>query len=499
MKRLYRYLLKSFLGPLLLTFLIVLFIMIMQFLWKYIDDLVGKGLDFSTLGELLFYFTLSFVPMTLPLAILLASLMTFGNMGENFELTAIKSSGVSLQRFMKPLVVFVVIISLSAFYFSNNVLPITNLKSRSLLFDIQRQRPEFSITEGQFYNGIEGYSIKISEKDYKTNLLKRIFIYDHTEKLGNISLTYADSGYMNMTPDEQNLIFTLFNGYSYNEVQSRSRKRRRTIGNSSYPGRKDTFEKETIVLRLTGFGLSRTDEDLFKNNYSMLNLTQLEQATDSLTQLLERRKSLFKKTLVNSQLFTGSVRIKRLQADTLYNFEPMDSVPFNPRNVLASLSQSQQIQIIQSVLMRARSSKNFVTTSKNTVLSRKKNIRRHQIEWHRKFTLSFACLIFFFVGAPLGAIIRKGGLGMPVVISVLFFLLYHITSMSGEKFVKQDVLSAASGMWMSSMVLLPIGIFLTYKSTNDSQIMDINTYLDWPKKMIRKLSGNSDNKTVKSL
>lgn len=470
-------------GPLLLTFLIVLFIMIMQFLWKYIDDLVGKGLDFKTLGNLLFYFALSFIPMALPLAILLASLMTFGNFGENFELTAIKSSGVSLQKFMTPLIVFVIIISVAAFFFSNNVLPITNLKSRSLLFDIQRQRPELNITVGQFYNGIEGYSIRISEKDYKTNLMKRVLIYDHTDRLGNVAVTYADSGYMRMTPDERNLIFTLYNGYSFNEIDMDSRSRRRGQDHS-FPARKDRFDHQVLILELTGFGLNRTDENLFKNSEVMLNLNQLETAADSLNQLLYRRKELFTKTMLDNQLFTGTRKIKAFLNDTTSKFQPIDTVPFNPRDVLATLNYGDQINIIQNALMQARSSKNFVTTSKNTLVSRRKIIRRHQIEWHRKFTLSFACFIFFFIGAPLGAIIRKGGLGMPVVVSVLFFLVYHITSMSGEKFVRQDVLDPATGMWLSSAFLLPIGIFLTYKSTNDSSIMNINTYIEWPKKKL---------------
>jgi len=257
--------------------------MIMQFLWKYIDDLVGKGLELKVIGQLLFYFGVSFIPMALPLAILLASLMTFGNFGENFELTAIKAAGVSLQRFLTPLIVMVTIISIIAFYFSNNILPVTNLKSRSLLYDIQRQRPEFNITAGQFYNGIEGYTIRILEKDYETNLLKKILIYDHSEKMGNISVTYADSGYMKITPDEQNIYLILYNGYSYNEVRDKSKKRRNRK-DKSYPLRKDHFEKESIVMKLTGFGLNRTDENLFKNSRSLQSLSQERPSSSSALQ-----------------------------------------------------------------------------------------------------------------------------------------------------------------------------------------------------------------------
>ena len=494
MKRLHRYLVRSFIGPLVLTFLIVLFIMVMQFLWKYIDDLVGKGLDFYTIGELLFYFGLSFIPMSLPLAILLASLMTFGNLGENMELTAIKSAGVSLQKFLRPLVVLVVVISISAFYFSNNILPIINLKSRALLYDIQRQRPELNIQVGQFYNGIEGYSIKIAEKNYKTNLLMNVLIYDHTEKAGNIAITYADSGYMRMTPDEQNIVLTLFNGYSYTEFQD-GKNRRKRIKDRSYPERKDRFQKEIVILKLTGFGLNRTDEDLFKSNYSMLNLQQLESATDSLSDILKKRKELTNTTLRRNQLFIGVQRLKRFHNDSTRETkaEYIDTSAFIPREILKTLNQGEQESYVDRALTKARSTKSFIGTSKNTIIAKEKRIRRYKIEWHRKFTLSFACFIFFFIGAPLGAIIRKGGLGMPVVVSVLFFLFYHITSMSGEKFVRQDVLDPFIGMWISSFFLLPIGIFLTIKSTNDSTIFNIDNYLEWPKKVLARFQIMNSN------
>ena len=486
MKRLHRYLLQSYIGPLVLTFLVVLFVMVMQFLWKYIDDLVGKGLDIKTILELLFYFGLSFVPMALPLGVLLSSLMTFGNMGENFELTAIKSAGVSLQRFMFPLVILIILLSIGAFYFSNNVLPVTNLKSRSLLYDIQRQRPEFNITPGQFYNGIDGYSIKIAEKDYNTNLLKRILIYDHSEKAGNLSVTYADSGYMKISADEQSIVLTLYNGYSYNEIRNNSKKRRKK--DKSYPERKDRFEQETIILSLTGFGLNRTEENLFKSHYAMLNMQQLSFATDSMYQLLDRRKELFVNTMSRNQLFSSSEAVKRFHRSPEIDISQTDSVPFLPKDIISSLSQSEQELIIEKSLMMARSTKNFVTTSKNTVMSRKKTIKRHEVEWHRKFILAFACFIFFFIGAPLGAIIRKGGLGLPVTISVLFFVIWYIISLAGEKAVRQEILDPFIGMWISSLILFPLGIFLTYKATNDSSIMNIDTYLKLPKKLISSLT-----------
>ena len=263
----------------------------------------------------------------------------------------------------------------------------------------------------------------------------------------------------------------------------------------SYPARKDYFQKEIVVLKLTGFGLNRTDEDLFKSNYSMLNLQQLENATDSLSDILVKRKELTNNTLRKNQLFVGVQRLKKFHNDSTRKAEAkhIDTTAFAPRKILKTLNQREQESYVDRALTRARSTKSFIITSKNTILAKEKRIRRYKIEWHRKFTLSFACFIFFFIGAPLGAIIRKGGLGMPVVISILFFLFYHITSMSGEKFVRQDVLDPFTGMWISSFFLFPIGVFLTIKSTNDSAIFNIDNYLEWPKKVLARFRNMNSN------
>ena len=254
-KRLHILLLRSFAGPFALTFLIVIFIMVMQFLFKYINDLIGKGLEFPVVSEFVLYLTASMVPMALPLAILMAALMTFGNLGEYYELTAMKSSGVSLIRIMLPLIVVAILLSIGAFLFSNYVLPVANLKMRSLLYDIQRKRPAFNIVEGIFYNGIEGYSMRIDTKDPNTNVLYGIKIYDHTERKGNIMVTVADSGYMRVSADDQYLIFTMYNGRSYHELDID----RKNVKDFTYPYREDLFQEQTILIELTGFGLDRTD------------------------------------------------------------------------------------------------------------------------------------------------------------------------------------------------------------------------------------------------
>lgn len=473
MKRLHIFIIKSFIGPLILTFFIVLFILIMQFLWKYIDDLVGKGLDLATLSELLFYFSVSFIPMALPLAILLASLMTFGNLGENLELTAMKSSGISLQQIMTPLIVLVVLISIGAFFFANNVLPRANLKSRSLLWDIQQQRPELNIKAGTFYNGIEGFSIKISKKDPKTNLLRKVLIYDHRDRKGNVAVTYADSGYMKMSDVDSTLILTLYNGYSYSELEEDNKRMRRNT--KSYPHRRESFKEETIMLELTGFGLQRTDEDFFKNNYSMMNIDQLSFFRDSLSEVLDERKDIFTSTMLGSHYFEAT---RRKISDRIREEAP-DSVKsrkFDTYTILFNLNDMQKGEAVDQALTKARNAQRFVSTTGTSLVAQVKRIRRYQIEWHRKLTLSFACFIFFFIGAPLGAIIRKGGLGMPVVVSVFFFVIYYVITLTGEKFVREDVLSPFVGMWISSMILLPLGIFLTYKATTDSSLMSKETY-----------------------
>ncbi|MBA7504763.1 hypothetical protein ES706_03418 [subsurface metagenome] len=465
-----------------MTFFIVLFIQIMQFLWKYIDDLVGKGLDLPTLSELLFYFSVSFIPLALPLAILLAALMTFGNLGENLELTALKSSGISLQKIMSPLIFLVVFLSIGAFFFSNNILPRANLKARSLLWDIQQQRPEINIKKGEFYNGLEGISIKIADKEPRTNLLHKILIYDHREKAGNISVIYADSGYMKMTLDTTNLIFTLYHGYSYNEVIDEDKKKRRRAV-KTYPHRRDVFEKQELIFELRDFGLSRTDEDLFKNQYAMLNMQQLSYFSDSLSHDFEDRKKLFTNTMFKSHLLVD-YSLRRRQDTTKVN-DSSEVAIFDPERVFEELTLSEKETTIERALVQARSTKNYISSSTYNLIYRAKRIRRYQIEWHRKLTLSFACFIFFFIGAPLGAIIRKGGLGTPMVISVIFFVIYYIISLSGEKFVREVVVASFTGMWFSSLILLPIGAFLTYKATVDSAILNVETYINFFKKLFK--------------
>ncbi len=474
MKKLHWLIIKTFVGPFVLTFFIVMFVLLMQFLWRYIDDLVGKGLELKIIAELLVYTSASLVQLALPLSILMSSLMAFGSLGEYYELTAMKSSGISLQRIMFPIIIFVILICFGAFFFSTNVLPFTNLKMRALLWDVRQQRPELQIREGEFYNGVDGYSIRINERHPQTNILYDLKIYDHTSKRGNVSVIVADSGYMKMTGDERNLIINLWNGYSYTEQEEDRRKIPKT-----YPHRMDKFKEQRIIIELTGFGLQRTDENLFKNDYQMMSLKQLSKIEDSLKWDLKLRETQFIKTLLVYNLF----KVRNVKKPHLIRGEVSIS-PGTSRSTVIDidsiyqyLSLPEKKDIIHRVMTNVRSAKSYVESSCENLKYKRKILRRHEIEWHRKFTLSVACLIFLFIGAPLGAIIRKGGLGMPTVVSVLLFIFYYVISLTGEKVVRESVLESYQGMWLSSFILLIIGIFLTYKATTDSVIFNIDIYL----------------------
>jgi len=484
-KKLHLLVIKSFVGPLILTFFFVVFILLMQFLWKYIDDLIGKGLEFKIIAEFLVYTSATLVPLAIPLAVLLASLMTFGNLAENLELLALKSSGISLVRIMNPVIVLSALLAIGAFLFSNHVLPYSNLKMRSLLYDIQQQRPELTIKPGIFDNNLEGYSIRIGDKDSRTSLLKEILIFDHTDKQGNISVTVADSGYMKMSADEKHLLLTLYNGKSYIELQKQKKENRQA---KSYPLRRDEFEQQEMIIEMTGFGLNRSDEKLFRNSYSMMNLDQLHHFDDSLGGELKEILDKFQRTI--DKTLTGKHKI------TLINqpYSPPDSIsaedstgiriqPIHVDSVFAELNKLERRRAITQALNLARSNKSVTTSSVGTAEWKATRLRRYQNEIHRKYTYSLLCLIFFFIGAPLGAIIRKGGLGMPVIVSVLFFLIYYVISMIGEKFSREGLAPPYIGMWISTFILVPVSIWLTYKAARDSVILNIDTYFTWFKKL----------------
>lgn len=445
----------------------------MQFLWKYIDDLAGKGLQIGVLSKLMLFTSASLVPMAAPLAVLLASLMTMGDLGENFELIALKASGISLNRIVYPLIIFCFLISILAFLFSNYVLPIANLKMTALIVDITHKKPELQIKEGIFYNGIEGYSIRIGKKDYKTSLMRQIKIYDHTKNNGNTDVTDADSGFIKMTSDKQFLLVTLFNGYNYSEENNNQHDRN---NKKTYPFRRDHFNKEEIRIKLIGFDLIHTDENLYRQSYKMLSLHQLNIVSDSMKNDINLKSSGLCQIISKSYLFRNKIFQKTLTPipDSIKN-KPVKKQDFD--SLFQTLSLSDKSTLINEALSYSREAKSAILSSNMNTDATDKRMRRYDIEWWRKFTLSAACFIFFFIGAPLGAIIRKGGLGMPVVISVLFFVIYYIISLFGEKFAREGDMNTIVGMWISSLVLLPIGIYLTNRATRESSMFNPDQYL----------------------
>lgn len=432
----------------------------MQFLWKYIDDLVGKGLQWYVIGQLLFYASATFVPLALPLSILLSSLMTFGNLGERYELVAIKSAGISLSTVMRPLVFLSLVISIFAFFFSNNILPVANLKFKSILYDVRQQKLALNIREGIFYNGIDGYVMRIGQKGKDEVSIRDVMIYNHTARMGNSTVTRADSGKMIQSEDGATLELTLYNGYSYDEKSDRRNDKTR-------PFQRTYFEEQYRKFDLSQFQMMRTNEALFRNHYQMLNLKQLKTSEDSLRKEITNRREGLQRSIklsyhYNAQLDSGSIVI------------PSKPGLKKSKDLIAlrDLKREDLLKACENSINSARSARNNVEYINNDLKERNVLLFKHEVEWHRKFTLSFACLVLFFIGAPLGAIIRKGGLGLPLVISIVFFVIYHVISMTGEKSVKAGQLDAIYGMWLSSVVLLPLGVVLTIKATTDSPLFD---------------------------
>ncbi len=479
MKRLHWYVIKSFLGPFFMTFFIVVFVLLMQFLWKYVDDLVGKGLDFKVLAEMLFYASFGLLPFAFPLAMLLASIMTFGSLGEKYELVAMKSSGISLFRIMRPLIAIAILVTIIAFYFSNTILPYTNLKFTTLMYSVKQQKPELVLQQGVFTNEMTGYSIKVGRKDTKSNKLYDLLIYNHTGTNYNENVTVADSGYMQMTDDKKYMVLTLYSGVNYSEEKTRDRKERK-----KHPFRRDKFKEQTIRVRVKDFAFNKSDESIFKNSYRMLNIHNLVLMEDSLTTKYKKRLRDFILQININRPLTLSVfditapndSLKRnltIEADTTFNFD----------EYFAGIDKWVKAEIVGNALEMAKSNIRNITLYQGQLYERKKYINKHEMERHRKYTLSIAVLIFFFIGAPLGAIIRKGGLGMPVVVSILLFIAYYIISMTGEKSAREDVWQMFTGMWFSSFLFLPIGIWLSYKAGTDSAIMSAETYSKFLKKL----------------
>ena len=482
MKKLYRYITKSFLGTFFLTFFIVVFVWVMQFVWLYVDDLVGKGLEIKILAELLFYTSITAIPMSLPLALLLALLMCFGNLGEHYELVAMKASGISMWKVMRPLLLFSVMTSVLAFFISNSLIPIATLKWRTLLTDVQRQKLAFNIKEGVFYKDIDNYVIFVEKKGKDGSHIYGVKIYDHSDRMGNTKIISADSGMMSMSPNQRNIIFTLYEGYNYTDLTPDNFKDRR-------PFERMSFKQEQLKFSLASFDMTRSDEEMYKSYQQMMNIRQLSTSLDS----LERR-------FANKQTgFTEGFERRWANFNSLHTGVPPEGIaqPI-PDSIVADtliplswplidrFEGETRTAITNMATASAQNAKDNIAFNKMDLKSQNENINKHKKEWHKKFTLSIACLIFFFIGAPLGSIIRKGGLGLPVVISVVFFIIYHLISTIAERMAVFGDLNMFLGVWLSSLVLLPVGLFFTFKATTDAALFDGDSWKKALQKFFKK-------------
>ncbi|WP_298647358.1 LptF/LptG family permease [uncultured Proteiniphilum sp.] len=485
-KRLDGYILTTYIPLFLMTFAICLFLVLMQFLWKYVEDMVGKGLELSVLGEMFFYAALTLVPMALPLAILLASLMMFGNMGENLELLAVKSAGIPLLTAMKPLIILILGVAVGAFFYQNNVLPKIQTKNYSLLISIRQASPELVIPEGVFYKELDGYNLYVEKKDRQTGMLHNVLIYDVASGFNNMAVIICDSAEMSMTEDKKMLIFTMYSGQQFRNFQQ---------GGSSFsrynedfvPYTRENFDIKTMMIAYDA-NFNRMGEEVIEgsstSNYVSKNLSELGVSIDSMSLVLDSVNLVDRKMMKDYSYLSFRNSYPAEKKDSLISAALLAPVEVPaPDTLLQSKELNDQSVILQNAFMKADNNSNeFLFRSLNKTTTQK-TINRHWVEWHRKFTIPFTCLIFFFIGAPLGSIVRKGGLGTPIVISVMLFIIYYIVENVGYKMTRDGVWAHWFGMWFSSFILLPIGIFLTYKAMNDSVIMNADTYVNFFKRL----------------
>ena len=467
-KKLDIFVLKSFLMLFAGTFFICLFIFMMQFLWKYVDEMVGKGLEISVLAQFFFYSGLTLIPVSLPLAILLAALMTFGNFGERFELLSMKAAGIPLLRIIRPLIIFCAMLGCISFYFQNVIAPKAQLKLLTLLVSMKQTSPELDIPEGVFYSDIEGYNIYVKHKDRETGIMKDLLIYDLSDGFENAHIIWASEGKMEMTEDKKHLYLHLYRGEQFENLKSQS------IDSKNVPYRRETFREKHLMIEFDG-GFDMVDGSYLSDRSDSKDMVAIDRSIDSLNFRADSiGRSMYKqikvqtyKTITVSK--KDSIRIASNELPSLINTD----------SLLATYSLAQKSEIVNNSSQTvSRLSMEWEQKGKQMKDTDKK-IRSHQADWHKKFTLSISCLIFFFIGAPLGAIIRKGGLGLPVVISVIIFVLYYIIDSGSTRVAKSGEMNMILGVWMSTLVLAPIGAFFTYKSNKDSIVFNLEVYTNF--------------------
>ncbi len=474
-KRLYIYVLQTFVPVFFMTFAICLFIILMQFVWKYVEDLVGKGLEPTVIAELFTYAALTLVPMALPLAILLASLMAFGNLGERYELLAIKAAGISLLKTMRPLIVLVGFISLGAFFFQDDVIPKVQVKFRALMISIRQKSPELDIPENTFYSGIDDYNLFVKTKDKETGMLYNVMIYDVSKGFDNMAVIVCDSGKLKMSSNKDYLLLNLYNGQQFSNFQQSGMVGRQATRNNQFvPYMRENFKERELVMPFDA-NFSRVDESSMEGTQIAKNISELRLTIDSLTTVIHAMDTTDRKVILKTTYLSYRSREEKKDSNDVAIAKVLPEA-YNFDSVMSTLSQQDKVSVYSEAMMRAENNKNDLMFRSLAKVDTRRKLRQHDVELQGKFSLSFACLVFFFIGAPLGAIIRKGGLGMPVVISVAMFIFYYIINNIGYKMARDGVWEVWQGVWLSSFVLFPLGVFITYKAVNDSALFNPEAY-----------------------
>lgn len=474
MVRVHRLVIKAYMGPLAATFFIVLFILMMNFVWRYIDELTGKGLDFFTISELVVCATANMIPLGLPLALLLSSIMAMGNLGENFELLAMKSSGMSIMRILKPLFIIVGLISVFSFYLTNNIIPAANQRMYDILFDIREQRQELQFQDGMFFNGLPNMNIRVGHQDEKTQRLEDVLIFDTRDANGDMSTTVAESGFIHMSEDKSYLYITLHNGSTYEHTRSSQWYDKNSI-------RIHEFSRQDATIPIDK--VARPDGNMEREftESRTRNMSGLEELMDSLRLQIEDYNVKSLTPLVKRQIF---IRDTTIFPDDSLHINRSAFKPINFYDSINDLSIRQRAKVYQTAFSNARSAQGSYSYDEQ---SSKIPLTQYYLslnEWHRKLTLPITIIIFFMIGAPLGAIIRRGGLGLPAVISVIFFVIFYVISIWGEKMAKEGTWDALYGMWLPIPIFMLVAIYLTVKAKNDSSLLDT----DWYDVRIRRIA-----------
>ena len=463
-KRLDIFILKSFLLLFVAAFAICLFVLLMNVLWRYAEDLVGKGLDFAFLAKFFWEFALTLVPQALPLAVLMASLITFGNFGERLELLAMKTSGISLLRIMRPVMMFSIFLAGVSFYFQNVTVPHAAKNLYALIYSINEKNPELEIPEGVFYNQIQGFNMYVKHKDFNTGNLYDVTIYDHRDGYENLSVIVSDSAYMETAADKEHLYLHLFSGEQFSQDKD--------INSKGQPYRREGFREKHILLEFNS-GMKQAPEGLISSQALSKNMNEIKHTIDSLS---NNQDSIGRGNM--SEFKVTSLGTYRMQHSDSVSFAKLKNKIISADSVFAVSSRNRQVDIRSDMRSKIQTQASELAIKSTNMYYGDKTIRRHWIEWMKKITNALSILIFFFIGAPLGAIIRKGGLGVPVIISVFTFILFYITSVSGEKMFREGEWSIV-GCWFSVMVLTPLSVFFTVKANGDSILFQWDVIMEF--------------------